>query len=49
MVPLVLFNQCVVWPLVSLLCVVPTWAARHASVASGAWGPWGAGALHAWG
>ena len=38
MVPLVLFNQCVVWPLVSLLVVWPAWAGRDGSVA--AWGGW---------
>lgn len=43
MVPLVLFNQLVVWPLVSLLCIVPTWARTAAPL--GAWGPWGVGAL----
>jgi hypothetical protein len=36
MVPLVLFNQCVVWPLVSLLCVWPAWARRDGSLE--AWG-----------
>jgi sterol desaturase/sphingolipid hydroxylase (fatty acid hydroxylase superfamily) len=44
MVPLVLFNQCVVWPLVSLLVVWPLWASRDGSVA--AWGGW-AGTLGA--
>jgi sterol desaturase/sphingolipid hydroxylase (fatty acid hydroxylase superfamily) len=32
MVPLVLFNQLVVWPLVSLLVVWPQWARRHRTV-----------------
>jgi len=36
MVPLVLFNQCVVWPLVSLLCVWPAWARRDGTLE--AWG-----------
>jgi sterol desaturase/sphingolipid hydroxylase (fatty acid hydroxylase superfamily) len=45
MVPLVLVNQCVVWPLVSLLVVVPTWSRTATSLS--AWGPWGAGALAA--
>jgi sterol desaturase/sphingolipid hydroxylase (fatty acid hydroxylase superfamily) len=36
MVPLVLFNQCVVWPLTSLLLVWPLWAQREAPLAS--WG-----------
>ena len=37
MVPLVLFNQCVVWPLASLLVVWPQWA-----LAAGRGGAWGA-------
>ena len=41
MVPLVLFNQLVVWPLVSLLVVWPLWARRDAAEAPGAW-PWAA-------
>ena len=34
MVPLVLFNQCVVWPLMSLVFVWPLWAGRDGSLAS---------------
>ena len=45
MVPLVLFNQCIVWPLVSLLCIWPLWAGRDGSLAAWAaccppWLPW---------
>ena len=39
MVPLVLYNQLVVWPLVMLAVLWPTWAAREAPV----WGPGGWG------
>ena len=39
MVPLVLYNQLVVWPLVMLLLLWPTWAAREAPVwGAGGWG-----------
>lgn len=37
MVPLVLYNQLVVWPLVSLLLVWPTWQAREAACGVAAW------------
>ena len=40
MVPLVLFNQLVVWPLASLLVVWPLWARRDVAEAPGAWA-WG--------
>ena len=39
MVPLVLFNQCVIWPCVSLLFVWPLWQRREAASGIGAW-PW---------
>jgi hypothetical protein len=45
MVPLVLYNQLVVWPLVSLLLVWPTWQAREAASGVGAWPAAAQGAL----
>ena len=39
MVPLVLYNQLVVWPLVNLVLLWPAWAAREAPVfGAGGWG-----------
>lgn len=40
MVPLVLFNQCVVWPLVSLLLVWPLWARTNTSSPAAPLGGW---------
>ena len=41
MVPLVLYNQLVVWPLVQLLFLWPTWQSRQAPVwGPGGWGWW---------
>lgn len=37
MVPIVLFNQLVVWPLVSLLVVWPQWAQNHAYASEWSW------------
>lgn len=45
MVPLVLFNQCVVWPLVSLAVVWPLWARTNTSALGDVLGGWRAGAL----
>ena len=38
MVPLVLFNQLVVWPLVSMLLVWPQWAMGYRPLADWSWG-----------
>jgi sterol desaturase/sphingolipid hydroxylase (fatty acid hydroxylase superfamily) len=38
MVPLVLYNQLVVWPLTSLLVVWPVWARTHRPLAEWGWG-----------
>jgi len=45
MVPLVLFNQCVVWPLVSLLLVWPLWARTNTSALGDPLGGWRLAAL----
>lgn len=45
MVPLVLFNQCIVWPLVSLTLIWPIWGRTNTSTVSSPLGGWSLGPL----
>ena len=40
MVPLVLYNQLVVWPLISLLLINPIWEVTHVHMADWWWTHW---------